>query len=80
MFLSKTMSVLIAGHLKVKYLNQYTQDPHVLVLPGQEDRLGTFFLINEVHGYHANCYIHMIKFQKVPGYHAKGDLKFVDCS
>ena len=26
------------------------------------------------------CYIRMIKFQKVLGYHAKRDLEFVDCS
>ena len=47
-FCLKTMSVLIAGHSQVKYLNQYTQDTHVscIARPGGKIR-DIFSLINE---------------------------------
>ena len=42
-FLSKIMSVLIAGHSQVKYLNQYTQDPHVSCFARPGGQIRYFF-------------------------------------
>ena len=42
-FLSNTMSVPIAGHSRVKYLNQYTQDPHVSCIARPGGQIRDFF-------------------------------------